>query len=98
MLVEKQKLSRISEEMRFVRADAIEQPAAFGGRGRILDEAKVFREGGDAKLPQPVTVTVGENSAEARIVERTPQGGYSVVGVGAPPFARDDVELAVPVL
>ena len=31
-------------------------------------------------------------TAEARIAERTPQGGYSVVGVGVPPFALDAVE------
>jgi hypothetical protein len=66
--------------------------------GRYHWQGMLFADLPEAKLPQPVTVTVGENSAEARIVERTPQGGYSVVGVGAPPFARDDVELAVPVL
>jgi hypothetical protein len=50
------------------------------------------------KLPQAATVTIGNRSAAARITERTPQGGYSVVGVGAPPFALDAVEVAVPVL
>jgi hypothetical protein len=50
------------------------------------------------KFPQPATVTIGNRSAAARITERTPQGGYSVVGVGAPPFALDAVEVAVPVL
>ena len=34
-----------------------------------------------------MTVAVGDNHAEARITERPPQGGYSVAGVGAPPFA-----------
>jgi hypothetical protein len=52
---------------------------------------------GAEKLPQPATVTIGNRSAAARITERTPQGGYSVVGVGAPPFAVDAVEVAVPV-
>ena len=50
---------------------------------------------GTDKLPQPATVTIGNRSATARITERTSQGGYSVVGVGAPPFALDAVETAV---
>jgi hypothetical protein len=50
---------------------------------------------GTDKLPQPATVTIGNRSAAARITERTAQGGYSVVGVGAPPFALDAVEVAV---
>ncbi|HEX5256556.1 MAG TPA: DUF4873 domain-containing protein [Mycobacterium sp.] len=33
------------------------------------------------------TLTVGESSAPARIVEQTPWGTHSVVGVGAPPYA-----------
>jgi cation diffusion facilitator CzcD-associated flavoprotein CzcO len=33
-----------------------------------------------------VTVTVGERSAPARIIERTPWGTHSVAGVGAPPY------------
>ncbi|WP_406814263.1 DUF4873 domain-containing protein [Mycobacterium sp. M23085] len=33
------------------------------------------------------TLTVGERSAPARIVEQTPWGTHSVAGVGAPPFA-----------
>ena len=40
------------------------------------------------KLPQQVILSIDDN-AEARITERTPQGGYSVAGVGAPPFARE---------
>jgi hypothetical protein len=66
--------------------------------GRYHWQGTVFDELPEAKLPQAVIVTIGERTAEARIVERTPQGVYSVVGVGAPPFTRDDVELAVPVL
>jgi hypothetical protein len=66
--------------------------------GRYHWQGTVFGDLPEAKLPQAVTVTVGERTAEARIVERTPQGVYSVVGVGAPPFTRDDVELRVPVL
>jgi hypothetical protein len=45
---------------------------------------------------QPVTVTVGDRTAQARITERTPWGSYSVAGVGAPPFKLEDVEIAVP--
>jgi hypothetical protein len=48
------------------------------------------------KRSQAVTVTVGSRSAEGRITERSPQGSYSVVGVGVPPFAVDDVEDAIP--
>jgi hypothetical protein len=50
----------------------------------------------DAKLPQQVKLSVGANTAEARITERTPQGGYSVAGVGTPPFTLDDLEVDVP--
>ncbi len=50
------------------------------------------------QLSQRVKLTVGERTADARIAERTPWGSYSVVGVGAPPFTLDDVEVAVPVL
>jgi hypothetical protein len=42
------------------------------------------------------TLTVGERSASARIIEETPQGTYSIAGVGAPPFAPADVELVLP--
>jgi hypothetical protein len=51
----------------------------------------------DPKLPQQVILAVGKNRAEARITERTPQGGYSVAGVGVPPFALDDLDVDVPV-
>ena len=34
------------------------------------------------------TLTVGERSAPARIVEQTPWGTHSVAGVGAPPYTR----------
>ncbi len=45
---------------------------------------------------QPVTLTIGDRAAEGRITERTPQRRYSVAGVGAPPYALDDVEVVVP--
>ena len=62
-------------------------------QGTILEELS-----GADRLPRPATVTIGNRSAAARITEQTPQGGYSVVGVGAPPFTLDAVEVAVPVL
>jgi Domain of unknown function (DUF4873) len=61
-------------------------------QGMILDQLP-----GTEKLPQPATLTIGNRSAAARITERTSQGGYSVVGVGMPPFALDAVAAAVPV-
>ena len=36
-----------------------------------------------------------DDHVEARITEVPPQGGYSVAGVGAPPFRLDDVDYAV---
>ena len=66
--------------------------------GRYHWQGTVFESLPDgAKLPQQVILAVGENRAEARITERTPQGGYSVAGVGAPPFALDDLEVDLPV-
>ncbi len=52
----------------------------------------------DGRLPQDVTVTMDGTSAHARLTERTPQSTYSVVGVGAPPFPLDDLEVDVPQL
>jgi hypothetical protein len=66
--------------------------------GRYHWQGMVFADLPDVKLPQPVTVTADGRTAAARVVERTPQGGYSVVGVGSPPFTRDDVELSAPIL
>lgn len=40
----------------------------------------------EALKARTVTVTVGERSAPARIIERTPWGTHSVAGVGAPPY------------
>lgn len=42
------------------------------------------------KLPQHISVSIDGHTADARITERTPQGGYSVAGAGSPPFAIDD--------
>lgn len=39
------------------------------------------------ELPRtPVSITVGDHSAVARITERSQQGGYAVAGTGLPPF------------
>lgn len=46
------------------------------------------------KPSREVTLAVGERSAVGRITEQTPWGTCSIVGVGAPPFALSDVELA----
>jgi cation diffusion facilitator CzcD-associated flavoprotein CzcO len=43
-----------------------------------------------------VMLDAGARSAPARITEQTPQGVHSIAGVGAPPFAVNGAELAVP--
>lgn len=48
------------------------------------------------KQSREVTLAIAECSAPARIIEQTPQNTHSIAGVGAPPFALTDVELAVP--
>jgi len=47
------------------------------------------------KGSQSVSLTVGDRTTQARITELTPWGTYSIVGVGAPPFALDDIECNV---
>ncbi|MDT5004803.1 MAG: hypothetical protein QOJ24_1979 [Mycobacterium sp.] len=66
--------------------------------GRYHWQGTVFDELSDEVLtgPKPVTLTIGDRSAQCRVTERTPQGRYSVVGVGTPPYALDDVEVVVP--
>jgi hypothetical protein len=44
----------------------------------------------DVRLPRQVTVSIDGRDADARITERPPQGGYSVSGVGAPPYPLGD--------
>ena len=62
--------------------------------GRYHWQGMAFDSLGDGvRLPQPVTVVIGDGRAEARITERTPQGGYSLAGVGAPPFPLEDLAL-----
>jgi cation diffusion facilitator CzcD-associated flavoprotein CzcO len=41
------------------------------------------------KQARTATLTVGDLSAPARIVEQTPWGTHSIAGVGAPPYALD---------
>lgn len=41
-----------------------------------------------AGATNPLTVTVGTRTASARFTERSQQGGYSIAGVGEPPFPR----------
>jgi hypothetical protein len=56
--------------------------------GRYHWRGTLFADLPDDVLKQPaVTLTVNGRTAQARIAERTPQGGYAVAGVGAPPFA-----------
>ena len=56
------------------------QGTVFGSPSQPLpDEALV--------QARTATLTVGERSAHARIVEQTPWGTHTVAGVGAPPYA-----------
>jgi hypothetical protein len=57
-------------------------------RGTILDAPASATAG-------PVRLTIDTRCVDARITERTAQGTYSIVGVGAPPFALPDVEVIV---
>jgi cation diffusion facilitator CzcD-associated flavoprotein CzcO len=41
------------------------------------------------KQARTATLTVGERSAPARIIEQTPWGTHTVAGVGAPPYTLD---------
>ena len=87
---------RIGDDERQVRVRLSGHLDPIDGRyhwqGLVFDELP----GDVLKQSQPVTLTVGERSAEGRITERTPQGSHSVVGVGAPPYALGDVEVVVP--
>jgi hypothetical protein len=86
---------RIGDEERAVRIRLSGHVDPIDGRyhwqGTVFD---TLPDG--VKLPHQVTLSAGGHHAEARITERPPQGGYSVTGVGAPPFALEDAEYAVP--
>jgi hypothetical protein len=83
---------RIGEDEHMVRVRLAGHVDPIDGRyhwqGTVFDELPT-----DVRLPQQITVTVGDHHAQARIVERPPQGNYSVAAVGAPPFALDDLEV-----
>jgi hypothetical protein len=66
--------------------------------GRYHWQGTVFDALPEDNPPQRVRLAVGERTAEARVAERTPWGSYSVVGVGEPPFALDEVEFTLPAL
>jgi hypothetical protein len=42
-----------------------------------------------ARMPRPVSVTIGGRTAEAQLTDVTPWGTHSVAGVGAPPYPLD---------
>jgi hypothetical protein len=83
---------RLGSDERTVRVRLAGHVDPIDGRyhwqGTVFDELP-----GDLRLPQQIIVTVDDHEAQARIVERPPQGGYSVAGVGAPPFALEVVEV-----
>ncbi|MGV0745132.1 diiron oxygenase [Mycolicibacterium sp. XJ870] len=58
-------------------------------QGTILDGTAITGAG-------QVRLTIGMRTVDARITERTAQGTYSIVGVGEPPFALEDVEVTLP--
>jgi cation diffusion facilitator CzcD-associated flavoprotein CzcO len=53
--------------------------------GKYHWQGMVF--GASADLPRQVAITMDSLTTEAKITERTPWGGYSIAGVGAPPYA-----------
>jgi cation diffusion facilitator CzcD-associated flavoprotein CzcO len=55
-------------------------------QGTVFDELTGLDDGA-LKNSRVATLTVGERSAPARIVEQTPWGTHSVAGVGTPPYA-----------
>ncbi|MDA2894188.1 DUF4873 domain-containing protein [Mycolicibacterium sp. BiH015] len=59
-------------------------------------QGTIFAADSDVRLPQEVTVTIGDRSARGRLTERTPWSTFSVVGLGAPPFALEAVVVDVP--
>ena len=61
--------------------------------GRYHWQGTVFESLPANSRQQPVSLTVGDRIAPARITERTPWGSYSVAGVGAPPLTLEPVEL-----
>jgi hypothetical protein len=64
--------------------------------GRYHWQGTVFDSHSDELPVGPASLTIDERTAACRITERTQQGGYSVSGVGAPPYSLDEVEVVVP--
>ena len=63
--------------------DAID--GRYHWRGTVIGDLPV-----DAlKGQRTVTLSIDSHSAQARLAEQTPWGGYTVVGAGAPPFPID---------
>ena len=58
-------------------------------QGTIFDQLS-----DDLVRARAVTLAVGDRKASARITERTPQSTYSIAGVGAPPYARAQLEVS----
>ncbi|MGD9619712.1 MAG: DUF4873 domain-containing protein [Mycolicibacterium sp.] len=50
------------------------------------------------KPPPRVVIAIGDRTASARLTESLSRSTYSVVGVGAPPFELEWVEVEVPLL
>lgn len=59
-------------------------------QGTVFDSPSGPLSGDDVRQARTATLTVGQRSAPARIVERTPWGTHSIAGVGAPPYAPSD--------
>lgn len=54
-------------------------------RGMVFDWAPATA----LRLPQPVSVSIGDRASEGQLTEMTPWGTYRVTGVGAPPHPVD---------
>jgi hypothetical protein len=52
-------------------------------RGMVYELAP----GTTLRMPQPVSVSIGNRTAEAQMTEVTPWGTHCVAGVGAPPYS-----------
>jgi hypothetical protein len=81
--------------------DALEVRVRLSGHfdpidGRYHWQGTIFTALPDGLQARPLTLTIGAQTADCRITERTQQGGYSVAGVGAPPYVLDDIEVVVP--
>jgi hypothetical protein len=76
--------------------DAVDVEARLAGHLDAIDGRYHWRGTIAGDLPDDVlqgqrllTITAHGHTVQARVVERTPWGGYTVAGVGAPPFDLD---------